>query len=101
MLSLIRQTLFFNRKKYQIKKLNYKLHKSLFYEVVFRLFLILELLLILRFVIGYFTTIPIFQTNIAGWGILVVIFASITVFIYSISFNLENKYRKEFITLDE
>jgi len=99
--SLIRQTLFFNRKKYQIKKLNYKLHKSLFYEVVFRLFLILELLLTLRFVIGYFTTIPIFQTNIAGWGILVVIFASITVIIYSISFNLENKYRKEFITLDE
>jgi glycosyltransferase involved in cell wall biosynthesis len=99
--SLIRQTLFFNRKKYQLKKLNYKLHKSLFYEIVFKFFLIIELLLILRFVLGYFTTIPLLQTNIAGWGILVVIFASLIVFIYSVSFNLENEYRKEFISLDE
>lgn len=99
--SLIRQTLFFNRKKYQLKKVNYKLHKSLFYEIVFKFFLIIELLLILRFVLGYFTTIPLLQTNIAGWGILVVIFASLIVFIYSVSFNLENEYRKEFISLDE
>ena len=99
--SLIRQTLFFNRKKYQLKKVNFKLHKSLFYEVVFRFFLAIELLLIVRFILGYFTTVPVFQTNIAGWGILVVIFASITVFIYSVSFNLENKYRKEYIFLDD
>ena len=99
--SLIRQTLFFNRKKYQLKKVNYKLHKSLFYEIVFKFFLIIELLLILRFVLGYFTTIPLLQTNIAGWGILVVIFASLIVFIYSVSFNLEKEYRKEFISLDE
>jgi len=99
--SLIRQALFFNRKKYQLKKVNYKLHKSLFYEIVFKFFLIIELLLILRFVLGYFTTIPLLQTNIAGWGILVVIFASLIVFIYSVSFNLENEYRKEFISLDE
>ena len=85
--SLIRLTLFFNRKKYQLKKVNFKLHKSLFYEVVFRFFLFIELLLIVRFILGYFTTIPVFQTNIAGWGILVVIFASLTVFIYSVSFN--------------
>jgi len=101
LLSLIRQTLFFNRKKYQLKKVNYKLHKSMFYEMIFKLFLIIELLLILRFVLGYFTTIPLLQTNIAGWGILVVIFASLTVFIYSVSFNLENEYRKEYISLDE
>ena len=99
--SLIRLTLFFNRKKYQLKKVNFKLHKSLFYEVVFRFFLFIELLLILRFILGYFTTIPVFQTNIAGWGILVVIFASLTVFIYSVSFNLENKYRKDYISIDE
>jgi glycosyltransferase involved in cell wall biosynthesis len=99
--SLIRLTLFFNRKKYQLKKVNFKLHKSLFYEVVFRFFLIIELLLIVRFILGYFTTIPVFQTNIAGWGILVVIFASLTVFIYSVSFNLENKYRKDYISIDE
>jgi len=99
--SLIRLTLFFNRKKYQLKKVNYKLHKSLFYEVVFRFFLFIELLLIVRFILGYFTTIPVFQTNIAGWGILVVIFASLTVFIYSVSFNLENKYRKDYISIDE
>jgi len=99
--SLIRQTLFFNRKKYQLKKVNYKLHKSMFYEMVFKFFLIIELLLLLRFVLGYFTTIPLLQTNIAGWGILVVIFASLTVFIYSVSFNLENEYRKEYISLDE
>ena len=99
--SLIRQTLFFNRKKYQLKKVNYKLHKSLFYEIVFKFFLIIELLLILRFVLGYFTTIPLLQTNIAGWGILVVMFASLIVFIYSVSFNLEKEYRKEFISLDE
>lgn len=99
--SLIRLTLFFNRKKYQLKKVNFKLHKSLFYELVFRFFLFIELLLIVRFILGYFTTIPVFQTNIAGWGILVVIFASLTVFIYSISFNLENGYRKEYISLDE
>jgi hypothetical protein len=73
----------------------------LFYEIVFKFFLIIELLLILRFVLGYFTTIPLLQTNIAGWGILVVIFASLIVFIYSVSFNLENEYRKEFISLDE
>ena len=79
--SLIRQTLFFNRKKYQLKKVNYKLHKSLFYEIVFKFFLIIELLLILRFVLGYFTTIPLLQTNIAGWGILVVIFGVIIYFI--------------------
>ena len=66
----------------------------MFYEMIFKLFLIIELLLILRFVLGYFTTIPLLQTNIAGWGILVVIFASLTVFIYSVSFNLENEYRK-------
>ena len=54
----------------------------MFYEMIFKLFLIIELLLILRFVLGYFTTIPLLQTNIAGWGILVVIFASLTVFIY-------------------
>ena len=99
--SLIRLTLFFNRKKYQLKKVNFKLHKSLFYEVVFRFFLFIELLLIVRFILGYFTTIPVFQTNIAGWGILVVIFASLTVFIYSVSFNLENKYRKDYISIDE
>lgn len=99
--SLIRQTLFFNRKKYQLKKVNYKLHKSMFYEMVFKLFLIIELLFLLRFVLGYFTTIALLQTNIAGWGILVVIFASLTVFIYSVSFNLENEYRKEYISLDE
>ena len=99
--SLIRLTLFFNRKKYQLKKVNFKLHKSLFYEVVFRFFLIIELLLIVRFILGYFTTIPVFQTNIAGWGILIVIFASLTVFIYSVSFNLENKYRKDYISIDE
>ena len=99
--SLIRLTLFFNRKKYQLKKVNFKLHKSLFYEVVFRFFLFIELLLIVRFILGYFTTIPIFQTNIAGWGILIVIFASLTVFIYSVSFNLENKYRKDYISIDE
>ena len=99
--SLIRLTLFFNRKKYQLKKVNYKLHKSLFYEVVFRFFLFIELLLIVRFILGYFTTIPVFQTNIAGWGILIVIFASLTVFIYSVSFNLENKYRKDYISIDE
>lgn len=99
--SLIRLTLFFNRKKYQLKKVNFKLHKSMFYEVVFRFFLFIELLLIVRFILGYFTTIPIFQTNIAGWGILVVIFASLTVFIYSVSFNLENKYRKDYISIDE
>lgn len=98
---LIRLTLFFNRKKYQLKKVNFKLHKSLFYEIVFRFFLFIEFLLIVRFILGYFTTIPVFQTNIAGWGILVVIFASLTVFIYSVSFNLENKYRKEYISLDE
>ena len=101
LLSLIRQTLFFNRKKYQLKKVNYKLHKSMFYEMVFKLFLIIELLFILRFLLGYFTAIPLLQTNIAGWGILVVIFASLTVFIYSVSFNLENEYRKEYISLDE
>jgi len=101
LLSLIRQTIFFNRKKYQLKKVNYKLHKSLFYEMVFKLFLIIELLFILRFLLGYFTAIPLLQTNIAGWGILVVIFASLTVFIYSVSFNLENEYRKEYISLDE
>ena len=99
--SLIRLTFFFNRKKYQLKKVNFKLHKSLFYEVVFRFFLFIELLLIVRFILGYFTTIPVFQTNIAGWGILVVIFASLTVFIYSVSFNLENKYRKDYISIDE
>ena len=99
--SLIRLTLFFNRKKYQLKKVNFKLHKSLFYEVVFRFFLFIELLLIVRFILGYFTAIPVFQTNIAGWGILVVIFASLTVFIYSVSFNLENKYRKDYISIDE
>jgi len=99
--SLIRLTLFFNRKKYQLKKVNFKLHKSLFYEVVFRFFLFIELLLIVRFILGYFTTISVFQTNIAGWGILVVIFASLTVFIYSVSFNLENKYRKDYISIDE
>lgn len=99
--SLIRLTLFFNRKKYQLKKVNFKLHKSMFYEVVFRFFLFIELLLMVRFILGYFTTIPIFQTNIAGWGILVVIFASLTVFIYSVSFNLENKYRKDYISIDE
>ena len=99
--SLIRLTLFFNRKKYQLKKVNFKLHKSLFYEIVFRFFLFIELLLIVRFILGYFTTIPVFQTNIAGWGILVVIFASLTVFIYSVSFNLENKYRKDYISIDE
>jgi len=99
--SLIRLTLFFNRKKYLLKKVNFKLHKSLFYEIVFRFFLFIELLLIVRFTLGYFTTIPIFQTNIAGWGILVVIFASLTVFIYSVSFNLENKYRKDYISIDE
>ena len=101
LLSLIRLTLFFNRKKYQLKKVNFKLHKSLFYEVVFRFFLFIELLLIVRFILGYFTAIPVFQTNIAGWGILVVIFASLTVFIYSVSFNLENKYRKDYISIDE
>ena len=99
--SLIKQTLFFNRKKYQLKKVNYKLHKSMFYEIVFKFFLIIEVLLILRFILGYFTSIPSLQTNIAGWGILVVIFASLTVFIYSVSFNLENRYRKEYISLDE
>ena len=99
--SLIRLTLFFNRKKYLLKKVNFKLHKSLFYEIVFRFFLFIELLLIVRFILGYFTTIPVFQTNIAGWGILVVIFASLTVFIYSVSFNLENKYRKDYISIDE
>jgi len=101
LLSLIRQTIFFNKKKYQLKKINFKLHKSLFYELVFRFFLIVELLLILRFILGYFTNIPVFQTNIAGWGILVVLFASLTVYIYSVSFNLENKYRKDYIALDE
>ena len=100
-LNLIRQTIYFNRKKYKLKKNNYKLHKSLFYEINFRVFLILEFLIILRFVLGYFTTIPVFQTNIAGWGILIVIFGAITVLIYSYAFNVENNYRKNLITLDE
>jgi hypothetical protein len=54
-----------------------------------------------RFILGYFTEIPIFQTNIAGWGILLVIFTSLTVYIYSLSFNLENNYRKEMMLIDE
>lgn len=101
LINLIKQTLFFNRRKYQFKKINYKLHKSLFYEIIFKFFLIIDMLLILRFVLGYFTNIPMLQTNIAGWGILVVIFSALTFLIYSISFNLENEYRKEYIFLDE
>jgi len=53
-----------------------------------------------RFILGYFTEIPIFQTNIAGWGILMVIFISLTFYIYSLSFNLENNYRKEMMLID-
>jgi hypothetical protein len=99
--NLIRQTFFFNRKKFKLKKNNYRLHKSLFYELVFRIFVFFDILLITRFTLGYFTEIPIFQTNIAGWGILLVIFTSLTVYIYSLSFNLENNYRKEMILIDE
>jgi hypothetical protein len=53
-----------------------------------------------RFTLGYFTKVPIFQTNIAGWGILMVIFISLTFYIYSLSFNLENNYRKEMMLID-
>jgi len=101
LLNLIRQTFFFNRKKFKLKKNNYRLHKSLFYELVFRILVFCDILLLARFILGYFTEIPIFQTNIAGWGILLVIFISLTVYIYSLSFNLENNYRKEMMLLDE
>jgi hypothetical protein len=99
--NLIRQTFFFNRKKFKLKKNNYRLHKSLFYELVFRILVFCDILLMARFILGYFTEIPIFQTNIAGWGILLVIFISLTVYIYSLSFNLENNYRKEMMLIDE
>ena len=99
--NLIRQTFFFNRKKFKLKKNNYRLHKSLFYELVFRILVFCDILLMARFILGYFTEIPIFQTNIAGWGILLVIFTSLTVYIYSLSFNLENNYRKEMMLIDE
>ena len=99
--NLIRQTFFFNRKKFKLKKNNYRLHKSLFYELVFRIFVFFDILLLARFTLGYFTGIPIFQTNIAGWGILLVIFISLTVYIYSLSFNLENNYRREMMLIDE
>ena len=99
--NLIRQTFFFNRKKFKLKKNNYRLHKSLFYELVFRIFVFFDILLLARFTLGYFTEIPIFQTNIAGWGILLVIFISLTVYIYSLSFNLENNYRREMMLIDE
>jgi hypothetical protein len=100
LLNLIRQTFFFNRKKFKLKKNNYRLHKSLFYEVVFRIFVFFDILVMARFTLGYFTKVPIFQTNIAGWGILMVIFISLTFYIYSLSFNLENNYRKEMMLID-
>ncbi len=100
LISLIFQTLFFNRKKFQLKKKNFQLHKSLFYEIFFRILLFLDCLVLLRFILGYFTKIPIFQTNIAGWGIMLVIFLAISVFVYSISFKLENIYRNKYIFLE-